>query len=69
MYFDTLGDDPAFCRVRVRDGKVERIVSLKGIQRQLGVFGPWAGLAPDSSPLISRDISFDEIYAFDWHAP
>ena len=69
VYVDTLGDDPVFCRVRMRDGKLERIVSLKGIQRQLGVFGPWAGLAPDGSPLISRDISFDEIYAFDWHAP
>jgi hypothetical protein len=32
-------------------------------------FGPWAGLAPDSSPLLTRDASFDELYALDWEAP
>jgi hypothetical protein len=31
--------------------------------------GPWTGLAPDGSPLIQRDASFNEIYALDWEAP
>jgi hypothetical protein len=67
--FDTLGADPAFFRVRIRDRKVERIVSLSDIRRSVGSFGPWTGLAPDGSPLIQRDVSLDEIYALDWEAP
>ena len=69
IYFDTLGKDAAFCRVRLRDRKMERIVSLADVPRKMGAFGPWAGLAPDSSPLLTRDASFDEIYALDWEAP
>jgi Tol biopolymer transport system component len=69
IYFDTLGADPAFFRVRVRDRKVERIVSLRDVPRSVGSFGPWTGLAPDGSPLIQRDASLDEIYVLDWDAP
>lgn len=69
IYFDTLGRDAAFFRVRIRDRKLERIVSLTDMRRKMGAFGPWAGLAPDSSPLLARDASFDEIYALDWEAP
>jgi Tol biopolymer transport system component len=69
IYFDTLGVDAAFSRVRVSDRKVERIVDLKDVQRQVGAFGPWTRLAPDDSPLVARDAGFDEIYALDWNAP
>ncbi len=69
IYFDTLDQNSAFCRVRVRDRKVERIVGLTSLSRKLGAYGPWAGLAPDNSPLLTRDASFDEIYALDWEAP
>jgi len=69
IYFDTLGKNTAFCRVRIRDRKVERIVSLTDLSRKMGAFGPWAGLGPDDSPLVTRDAGFDEIYALDWHAP
>jgi hypothetical protein len=69
IYFDTLGADPAFSRVRIRDRKMERVVSLRDVPRGAGNFGPWTGLAPDGSPLIQRDASIDEIYALDWEAP
>jgi Tol biopolymer transport system component len=69
VYFDTPGADAAFLRVRVRDRKVERILGLKGVPRSTGFFGPWTGLAPDDSPLLQRDASFDQIYALDWEAP
>jgi Tol biopolymer transport system component len=69
LYFDTYGADPAFFRVRIRDRRVERIVSLKDIPRVDRSFGSWIGLALDGSPLIQRDASFDEIYALDWEAP
>jgi serine/threonine protein kinase/Tol biopolymer transport system component len=69
IYFDTLGKDAAFYRVRIRDGNVERIVSLSGLKRKMGAFGPWAGLGPDDEPLVTRDAGFDEIYAMNWEAP
>jgi Tol biopolymer transport system component len=69
IYFDTLGNDPAFFRVRIRDRKLERVVGLANVLRKVGAFGPWTGLGPDDSPLLARDASFDEIYALDWEAP
>jgi Tol biopolymer transport system component len=69
IYFDTLGKDAAFYRVRIRDGDVERIVSLSGLTRKMGAFGPWAGLGPHDAPLVTRDAGFDEIYALNWEAP
>jgi eukaryotic-like serine/threonine-protein kinase len=69
IYFDTVDADPAFFRVRPRDHKIERIVSLRGFPRKFGAFGPWTGMAPDGSPLLARDASFDEIYALHWEAP
>ena len=69
VYFTMAVNDPAFFRVRIRDRKIERIVSLKEAHRTLGTGGPWSGLAPDGSPLIQRDAGTNEIYAFDWEAP
>jgi Tol biopolymer transport system component len=69
VYFDTLGSDPAFFRVSIRDRKLERIVSLKDVRRNLGTFEPWTGVAPDGSLLLQRDAEAGEIYAFDWDAP
>jgi Tol biopolymer transport system component/DNA-binding winged helix-turn-helix (wHTH) protein len=70
LYFDTtLTDDPAFFRVRISDRKLERLGSLKGMQRFWGQFASWTGLAPDDSLLLVRDTSSQEIYALDWQAP
>jgi len=56
-------------RVRLRDRKLDRIVSDKEVGRIFGASGDWLGLAPDDSPLVMRDVSLTEIYAFDWEAP
>jgi eukaryotic-like serine/threonine-protein kinase len=69
VYFDTTGSDPAFFRVRIRDRKIERIVSLKEVRRSMGTFAPWTAVAPDGSPLLQRDAGASEIYALDWEAP
>jgi Tol biopolymer transport system component len=70
IYFDTtLNEDPAFYRVRISDRKLERLASIKGLQRYWGQFGPWTGLAPDDSFLLVRDTSNQEVYALDWQAP
>ncbi|MDE3178378.1 MAG: PD40 domain-containing protein [Acidobacteriota bacterium] len=60
VYFATLDPPaPALYRVRTRDKKLERLVSLKGFP----VAGLWTGVAPDGSPLLLRDTSIEEIYA------
>jgi len=66
VYFDTLGEDSAFYRVHVSNGKLERVVSLKGTRRFWSVWEPWSGLAPDDSLLLQLDISTQEIYALEW---
>jgi hypothetical protein len=68
--FDTiLTEDPAFMRISIPDGKLERITSFKKIRRFLGRWGPCSALAPDGSPLVVRDISTQEIYALDVDFP
>jgi Tol biopolymer transport system component len=55
-------------RVRIDDGHVDVVASLKGFGRPTG-WGEWVGLAPDDSPLVLRDVGTHEIYALDWEAP
>jgi len=70
LYFDTMFEKaPAFYRLRIRDRKVERLVSLKNIRRVIWPQGPWSGLTPDNSPLVLRDTGSQDIYALDWEAP
>ncbi len=67
IYFGTVFEnDPAVRRVRVSDRKLERLVSLKTLRREVT---SWIGLAPDDSPLVLRDVGSQEIYALDWVAP
>jgi Tol biopolymer transport system component len=67
IYFDgSLDNEEGYFRVRIADGKLERIFSLKGFQAAGGAFGNWTGIAPDESPLLVRDASIQEIYALDW---
>jgi serine/threonine protein kinase/Tol biopolymer transport system component len=65
----TLENEPGYFRIRIKDRKLERILSLKGLQQAYGPLGQWSGLAPDGSPLFARDASIQEIYALDWEAP
>jgi Tol biopolymer transport system component len=67
LYFDSIfSEDPAFCRIRISDHKLERLVSLSAVHRFWGELGEWAGLAPDDSLLIARDASNEEVYALEW---
>jgi hypothetical protein len=68
--FDTkFSADSGFFRVRVADGQIERVVSLKNIRRFFPQSGAWSGMAPDGSPLLVRDISNQEVYALDLQWP
>ena len=69
-FFDSVEDGTPFYRVRVSDHKLERIgvVSLsRGVVK--GQFGQWTGLAPDDSPFLLHDTSFQGIYALDLQLP
>ena len=68
VYFLNLADKPAVLRVRVRDGKVERVVDLKDLPLT-GYYGFWFGLAPDDSPLLLRDAGSQDLYSLDWEVP
>ncbi len=69
VYYLRRGKKPAVFSVRIADGKVEEIASLKDL-RQTGFRGAiWTGLAPDDSPLVLRDTGTQEIYALDLQTP
>jgi hypothetical protein len=56
-------------RLRMSDRKIEEVVDLqKAGPLANGRFATWFGLVPDDSPLVTRDISTQEIYALemDW---
>jgi Tol biopolymer transport system component/DNA-binding winged helix-turn-helix (wHTH) protein len=55
-------------RVRISDGKLEQLLSLRGFHQAPG-WGDWSGLAADGSPLLLRDAGIQDIYALDWQAP
>jgi hypothetical protein len=66
---NTFTNDPGFFRVRLPDGQIERVVSLKSVHRFFPQWGTWSGMAPDGSPLVVRDISTQEIYALEIEWP
>jgi len=53
-------------RLRVADGRRENIADLSQIDRARGIFDVWFGLDPNDAPMILRDLSSQQIYAFDW---
>ena len=54
-------------RLTVSNRHVETVVELGSIGRlPLGTFASWTGLAPDDAPLLSRDISVQEVYSVRW---
>jgi len=70
VYFDNRRhDDWAIYRVRIADRKVERFLSLKGIEPPRDLLGEYWGLAPDDSVLVLKNAAAREIYALDWEAP
>jgi hypothetical protein len=58
-------DQSEVVRMRVPDGKIERVLDLKGIT--LGGYWPdWVSLLPDDSPLLMLDKSTQEIYRLEF---
>jgi DNA-binding winged helix-turn-helix (wHTH) protein len=70
LYYMTGGDDPKVMRIRFSDHEVEEVASLKNFRpAEDEDFGTWLGVAPDGSPLLTRDIGTQEIYSLSVHWP
>ncbi len=64
VYYSTGGADPQALRVGLADHKVETITSLKDLPRARGPdSNTQISVAPDGSPIFTRDIGTQEIYA------
>jgi len=71
LYFTTGGVEPKALRLRFADHLIETITSLKDLHR---VVNPMVGntqinVAPDGSPIFTRDIGTQEIYALNVRWP
>jgi eukaryotic-like serine/threonine-protein kinase len=67
FYFDKLmTSDPAIYRIRLSDRQIQRVAGLKDMRRSLNEMGWWMGLTPEGDPMVLRDTSIEEIYAFDF---
>jgi hypothetical protein len=70
LYFDTVWQyDPAVYRLRIRDRKLDKIVSLQNFRRTRGPNGYWFDVAPDDSPLLLRNLSTEQVYKLDVELP
>jgi DNA-binding winged helix-turn-helix (wHTH) protein/Tol biopolymer transport system component len=64
FYYTTGSDDPKLCRIRMADLKSEIIVSLRDLNLPGGTEANTGfSVAPDNSPILSREIGTREIYA------
>jgi DNA-binding winged helix-turn-helix (wHTH) protein/Tol biopolymer transport system component len=63
LYYATAGTEPEAKRVRVSDSQVETIFSLKDLRRVDNHGITQISVAPDGSPVFTRDIGTQEIYA------
>jgi Tol biopolymer transport system component len=64
LYFQD--HDDVIHRLRLRDGRTEKVVSRQGMPRSYTFCGAWFGLTPDDRLLIMRDLTVAEIFAFDY---
>jgi Tol biopolymer transport system component len=63
-YYATVGPEPKAMRIRLADRKIEFIASLKDFRWALGGGGhTQISVAPDGSPIFTRNIGTQEIYA------
>jgi Tol biopolymer transport system component len=64
VYFRSMAGSAIF-RVTITGGRIERVANLSGVERGPFFMGDWIGLAPDDSPLVVRNSTIEDIYAWD----
>ena len=63
LYYTTGGAAPESQRIRIADRRVETITTLKSLRQASGPTETrQASVAPDGSPVFTRDIGTQEIY-------
>ena len=65
LFYETGGNEPEIFRMKIKDRTIERVASLKEFRP---VQDPYIGntqlnVAPDNSPVLTRDIGTQEVYA------
>ena len=65
IYLVNLANGAGICRVRLGDGRIEPIVDMTR-RNQYWTNDAWLGLTPQDAPLLSRDISIQQIFALHW---
>ncbi len=69
LYFQSFDvNNPEFFRLRISDRRRDRVARINFRRVQTGWYW-WNGLTPDSSPVVLRDESTEEVYALDWELP
>src|SRR5271170_3042815 len=63
LYFTTGGAEPKAERIRFADQQVETITNLKDLHRVVNHENTEINVAPDGSPIFTRDTGYQEIYA------
>jgi hypothetical protein len=69
VYFTTEGVEPKALRLRFADHQIETITSLKDLHRALNNGETQINIAPDGSPIFTRDTGYQEIYALNIRWP
>ena len=69
VYFDSLESVPVLYRVDVAEKRLELVTSMSGVRLAPTLGGHLTGLTPDDSPLVTRDVGSQEIYALDLDVP
>jgi hypothetical protein len=69
LYYTTGGVGPKVERVRFADLQVEEITSLKDLRQVANGGMTDVQVAPDDSPVFTRDVGHDEIYALNVRWP
>jgi len=70
IYFDNgFSTDPSVFRVRVANGKIEKLISLQDFRRVVTPWSTWLGLTPQGDILLMRDTGSQEVYALEMESP
>jgi eukaryotic-like serine/threonine-protein kinase len=70
LYLEDDVENAAMVRVRLWDGKLEKLMALNDVARPSLPYGDrWSGLTPDNSILVMRDIGTQEVYSLDLQLP
>jgi serine/threonine protein kinase/Tol biopolymer transport system component len=68
VYVLDFRQESAVIRVRISDGKRQRIADVKDFPAT-GRYGSALALTPDDQPVLLRDTGTQDVYSVDWRAP